>query len=193
VRSMALSAEAVEVPDAALADPRNRVASARVLGNGVTAGLCDVVYVRRDRFEARHTRAVAAEVQAMNRALVTEGRPYLLVGFGRWGSADPWLGIPVAWPDIAGARVIVEAAAPGLHADMSQGAHFFHNLLGFRIAYFTVDGTTGRVDWEWLESLPRVAEGEWVVRAACPAPLEARVDGRTGRGWVRATEEPDHA
>jgi hypothetical protein len=185
VRPMALSSETVEVPESALGDPAAVVASNRVMGNGVVEGLRDVVFVRRDRFEARHTRAIATEVQAMNAALVAEGRPYLLIGFGRWGSADPWLGIPVAWGDVAGARAIVETAAPGLHADMSQGAHFFHNLLGFRVGYFSVpEGGAGRVDWAWLEALPRRVEGEWVVRAESPVPLTIRLDGRAGRGVV---------
>ena len=185
VRPMALSDETVELDEAALADPGAVVASDHALGNGVVDGLADVVFVRRDRFESRHLPAIAAEVEGLNRALVAAGRTYVLIGFGRWGSADPWLGAPVTWPQIAGARVIVEAALPGFHADMSQGAHFFHNLLGFRVLYFSVpEGGGGRIDWDWLERLPRRSEGQWVCHAELPAPLTARVDGRRGRGVV---------
>lgn len=185
VRPMALSDETVEVDDAALADPAAVIASGHALGNGAVGGLADIVFVRRDRFESRHLPAIAAEVEKLNRALVAAGRPYILVGFGRWGSADPWLGAPVSWPQIAGARVIVEAAIPGFHADMSQGAHFFHNLLGFRVLYFSVPEDGGsRIDWDWLEGLPRRSEGQYVCHAEVPTPLTARVDGRRGRGVV---------
>ncbi len=182
VRPLAMATELVEVGAEALADPLAVAASERVLGNGTRSGLRDIVFVRRDRFETRHTRAIAAEVEAIDRELTAAGRPYVLIGFGRWGSSDPWLGIPVAWGQIAGARVIIEAAREGLNAEMSQGAHFFHNLLGFRIAYFSVPAHgEARLDWGWIESLPRRHEGAWVVHAESPVPLTARVDGR--RGW----------
>jgi hypothetical protein len=189
VRPMAVASDRVEIGDAELADPAAVVRSERVMGNGVTDGIRDVVYVRPETFEARLTPAIAAEVDRLNQALVEEGRPYLLVGFGRWGSADPWLGIPVAWPQIAGARVIVEAALPAINADMSQGAHFFHNLLSFRVAYFSVSGrgtAAGgpEIDWDWLRGLPARRETEHVRHVETPAPLRVRVDGRTGRGVV---------
>jgi hypothetical protein len=185
VRPMALSSETVEVADELLEAPAAVIASAHALGNGTVAGVRDVVFVRRDRFTPAHTRAIAAEVEAMNRDLVAAGRPYVLVGFGRWGSADPWLGIPVTWPQIAGARAIVEAAIAGFQPDMSQGAHFFQNLLGFGVVYLSVPaGGGGHIDWDWLEALPRPAEGQWVCRAESPEPLTVRADGRSGRAVV---------
>ena len=85
-------------------------------------------------------------------ALVERGRPYLLIGFGRWGSADPWLGVPVDWGQISGARVIVEASFRDLNPDPSQGSHFFHNLISFGVFYLTVRGTrSSTVDWDWLD------------------------------------------
>jgi hypothetical protein len=194
VRPMALSSEMVEVTDANLRDAAAVVASERVLGNGNVDGIRDIVFVRRDRFDKAHTRAIAGEIEAMNRTLAVAGRPYLLIGFGRWGSSESWLGIPVTWPQIAGARAIVEASAPGLHADMSQGAHFFHNLLGFHIPYFSVaEPGGGRIDWDWLESLPRREDGQWVCRVETGAPLAIRVDGRAGRGVVLRQEDGAHA
>jgi hypothetical protein len=186
VRPMALSSETITLDPHALTAPGVVVASTHVMGNGTVRGLRDVVFVRPETFEGRHTPAIAEEVRAINRTLADEGRPYVLVGFGRWGSADPWLGVPVAWPDIAGARVIVEAATPSLRADLSQGAHFFHNLLGFRVAYYSVpeDGDS-RVDWTWLAGLRRAGEGGFVVHARTDAEMESVVDGRTGRGVVR--------
>jgi hypothetical protein len=189
VRPMAVAMDLVEIGDDELQDPQVVVRSEHVMGNGTIDGIRDVVYVKPERFEARHTPAIAAEVDRLNQALVEEGRPYLLVGFGRWGSADPWLGIPVAWPQIAGARVIVEAALPALNADMSQGSHFFHNLLSFRVAYFSVaqrEPEPGRpeIDWAWLRALPTRRETDFVRHVETPEPLRVRVDGRRGRGVV---------
>jgi hypothetical protein len=174
------------VSPAELEDPRAVIASDRVMGHGARGGLHDVVYVRPRGFEARHTRAAAAELAERNRALVAAGRPYVLIGFGRWGSSDPWLGIPVVWPQVSGAAVIVEASLPEFNVEMSQGSHFFHNLLSFRVSYLSVplDGR-GRIDWDWLEALPARAEGEWVRHVEVTGGLEARVDGRSGRGVVR--------
>ncbi len=194
VRPMLVSDTLVEVGEAELADPRAVVRSGHVMGNGVIEGIRDVVYVRPDRFEARHTPVIAAEVDELNRGLVEAGRPYLLIGFGRWGSADPWLGIPVEWSQIAGARVIVEAGLPTMNVDMSQGAHFFHNLLSFRVAYFSVpqrepDGGSPAIAWDWLDRLPARRETEFLRHVETPAPLRVRVDGRRGQGVVLRIEE----
>jgi hypothetical protein len=194
VRPMALSSEQVDVGEDDLENTEAVVRSRHVTGNGTVQGIRDVVFVRRDRFDARHSRAVALEVARMNRALLAAGRPYLLIGFGRWGSADPWLGIPVQWPQISGARAIVEAGLPGRAIDMSQGAHFFHNLIGFHVAYFSVPSSeTAHIRWDWVEGLPRRDEGEWVCHAETLAPLLIRVDGRSGRGVVLRGGEAPHA
>jgi hypothetical protein len=185
VRPMLVSEQTVEVADDELAGPAVVVRSKHVMGNGIIAGLRDIVYVKPEVFEARQTPAIAEQVSRLNRVLVDEGRPYLLVGFGRWGSSDPWLGIPVQWAQIAGARVIVEAGLPAMNVEMSQGAHFFHNLLSFRVAYFSVPGhDTSGIDWEWLRSLPARQETDFVRHVEAPAPLVVRVDGRQGRGVV---------
>jgi hypothetical protein len=185
VRQMLVSSQTVEIGDDELADPRAVVRSEHVMGNGVIEGLRDIVYVKPEVFEARHTQTIAGEVDRLNQALVEEGRPYVLVGFGRWGSADPWLGIPVAWAQIAGARVIVEASLPVMNVDMSQGAHFFHNLLSFRVAYFSVPGLDASgIDWEWLRALPARRETDFVRHVETPGSLLVRVDGRRGRGVV---------
>jgi hypothetical protein len=144
-----------------------------------------VVFVKPDAFEARHTRAMADEVAAVNRTLVESGRAYLLVGFGRWGSSDPWLGIPVDWSQISGAKVIVEATLPTMSVEPSQGAHFFHNILGNGVSYLSVHhGAPRAVDWEWLMSRPVVAETRFLRHAEVVSPLDVRVDGRSGRGAI---------
>jgi hypothetical protein len=185
VRPMLVSSQTVEIGEDELAGPRTVVRSEHVMGNGIIEGLRDIVYVRPDVFEARHTRVIAAEVDRLNQALIEEGRSCVLVGFGRWGSADSWLGIPVEWAQIASARVIVEASLPAMNVDMSQGAHFFHNLLSFRVAYFSVPGLDASgIDWEWLGRLPVRRETDFVRHVETPEPLLVRVDGRHGRGVV---------
>ena len=124
----------------------------------------------------------------MNRGLVAEGRPYLLIGFGRWGTSDPWLGVPVLWSQISGARAIIESSLPNIEADPSQGSHFFHNVTGFRVLYFTVKHTGRyRVDWDWLDRQLVTAETLFVRHLRLETPLTAKVDGRTGRGIIVRT------
>ncbi len=186
LRPLVVSREAVSIADEELRDPRTLIASGAVLGNGIIEGVRDVVFVRRDRFDSAATRAIAREVEKMNRTLLDAGRPYLLVGFGRWGSSDPWLGIPVAWSEICGARVIVEASFPGFSADPSQGSHFFHNITSRQVPYFTVREPAGDLlRWEALERMVPAAEGEYVRLARSDDPLRVLVDGRTGRGIVQ--------
>jgi hypothetical protein len=189
VRPMLVSSAVIELADHELESPRAVVRSRHVMGNGVIEGIRDVVYVKPEAFEPRLTREIAGEVARLNQELVDAGRPYLLIGFGRWGSSDPWLGIPVDWSQIAGARVIVEAGSPAVNADMSQGAHFFHNLLSFQVAYFSVakgepDAGPPAIDWEWLRGLPARSETAHARSVTTPAPLLVRVDGRSGRGVV---------
>lgn len=186
VRPMAVAQGDLELQAAALEGDDVVVASERVMGHGVRDGLEDVVFVKREGFELAHMPAIALEVERANAALVAAGRPYVLIGFGRWGSAERWLGIPVAWSQIAGAAVIVEAAVPMVRAELSQGAHFFHNLLSFRVAYLSVpESGRARLDWDFLLGLPRVSESEHVVHARVPGGLRVEVDGRRQRGLIR--------
>jgi hypothetical protein len=186
VRPMHVSTEVVEVGEQELDDPGCLVASTHVMGNGVREDLCDVVYVKPEAFEARLTPQVAAELGPINRALVEEGRPYLLFGFGRWGSSDPWLGIPVEWSSISGAKVIVEATTAQMNPELSQGSHFFHNLISFQVLYLAVPHLGGRpIDWGWLDSRPAQLETALVRHVRLPAPLVVRVDGCRSRGLVR--------
>jgi hypothetical protein len=184
VRPLLVSGEAIDVAEHELAAPTTVVASTAALGNG-RHEVRDVVYVEPASFEARLTPQIAGELERVNRGLVEAGRPYLLIGFGRWGSSDPWLGIPVRWDQISGARGIVEAAIPGMNPEPSQGAHFFHNLQSFSVLYFTVPLDSGRaVDWAWLAGQEAVTRTEHVRHVRCREPLALRVDGRSRRGVV---------
>ncbi len=185
LRPTRVADEDVEVGEQEMAGPCVLLATETVLGHRQLDDLHDVVYVKPAVFEAKHTRAIMGELAAINQRLASEDRTYVLIGFGRWGSSDPWLGIPVTWPQISRARVIVEATLPEMNVDPSQGSHFFHNLTSFRVPYLTVRHTgTYRIDWKWLDDLPPITETEFVRHVRAPRPLCVKVDGRAGRGLI---------
>jgi hypothetical protein len=185
VRPMVVSEEIVEVTEEDLSDSAAIVASDMVMGNGIEEGIQDVVFVRPETFSAMQTPVIAGHLESMNRGLIAERRPYLLIGFGRWGSSHPSLGVPVDWSQVSGAKTIVEATLPDMNVELSQGSHFFHNLSSFRASYFMVrhDGPFP-INWEWLNRQPVVHETEFVRHVRPSAPLSVRVDGRRARGVV---------
>jgi hypothetical protein len=176
VRTRSASIEGIE-PERVL------VRSRQVIGGGEMAGLQHIVYVKPQSFGAEATAAIAAEVAEVNARLLAARQPYVLVGFGRWGSADPWLGIPVAWSQIAGARAIVEASLPEMNPEPSQGSHFFHNISSLGIPYFTVQDSA-HIAWEALERLPVVEDLKYVRHVVSPAELRVLVDGTKGEGVI---------
>jgi CheY-like chemotaxis protein len=184
LRPLALSHEMLELVIGDV-DPGSLVCrSNRVLGNGRIDDLHDVIVVDRLRFERASSRQVAAELAQCNAEL--GGRPYLLIGVGRWGSADPWLGIPVTWEQISGARVIVEAGFADFKVAPSQGTHFFQNLTSFNVGYFTVnpDAGDGFVDWDWLAQAPAVRETAYVRHLRFDRPIVAKMNGKLGEGVI---------
>lgn len=158
----------------------------QALGNGKFEGVKDLVVVDLHRFDRTKSFEAAQEVARLNEQLLRRGTPYLLVGVGRWGSRDPWLGIPVTWEQISGARAIVEAGLPGFKVEPSQGSHFFQNLVSFDVGYFTVDsdGADGFVDWEWLSEQPAVSEVGAVRHLVFEEPLMVKVNGRHHEGVI---------
>ena len=186
MRPMAVSADETTVTEEDLRDPRVIIAARYALGCGSRQDIRDIVYLKPEAFEAGQTPAIALEVADHNRRLLADGIPYALIGFGRWGTADPWLGVPVDWGQISGARVLVEASLPDMSPDISQGSHFFHNLIGFRVLYLA----TGRsrepaVDWDWLASQETVAESRFVHHVRTRQAIVVEVDGLHGRGVMR--------
>ena len=161
-------------------------ASDRALGQGHTLDIRDVVYVKPPAFDRSRTHAIAGEIGVFNTKLVREGRPYLLIGPGRWGTSDPWLGIPVAWHQISGARAIIETGLDEVAVTPSEGTHFFQNLTSFGIGYFTVHAGDGwsRIDHPWLDGQTADGESRTVRHVRLAAPLEIWVDGRSRRGIV---------
>jgi len=185
VRPLQISAESVNIEREELKDSTALVASERVLGNGRLNTIEDIVYLKPANFDLKYSRAMAAEVEVLNRRLIEEGHPYMLIGFGRWGSTDDWLGIPVDWPQICGARVIVECTLPEMSIDLSQGAHFFHNISNLGIYYFSLEYSDEyRIDWEWLDSRQVAAEGEFLKHVHLKSPLNVKVDGKRGMGVI---------
>jgi hypothetical protein len=161
--------------------------STQCLGNGIVTRIQDIVYVPTDRFDAAATRAIADEIGACNAQLRGEGRPYLLIGPGRWGSADRWLGIPVRRKDIDSAGAVIEVRNDQLKADASHGSHFFQHLTSQGIVYMTItEGTEDFIRWQWMDDHP--AGGAWnrIRSIRLDAPLRIKADGRHGHGAVLA-------
>ena len=186
IRPLVLSREGEELRMQDVAPDQLVCQSSQVLGNGRIQDLCDVVVVDVHRFERVRSQEVAECVAQLNAKLNESGTPYLLIGVGRWGSNDPWLGIPVEWDEISGARVIVEAGFRDYRVTPSQGSHFFQNLTAFQVGYFTVnpDAGEGFVDWPWLASQPAVEEQDCVRHLRFDKPLAVVMNGKTSNGMI---------
>lgn len=160
--------------------------SNHVLGNGAIDGIYDIVFVDKEKFDRSRSKEVAAEVSKFNHVLFNEKRPYILIGVGRWGSLDPWLGIPVTWDQICGASVIVESGFKDFQVAPSQGSHFFQNLTSFRVGYFTVNSMDNSdfIDWEWLKSQPAISELTFTKHLRFDKQIAVRINGHENRGII---------
>ncbi len=169
---------------------RAKCHSRHALGNFVNREMRDILYVKPETFDVTKTVQIAQEIGRLNARLVKENRPYLLIGPGRWGTSDRWLGIPVRWADISAVGAIVEAAYGDFRVEPSQGSHFFHNITTQGIGYVTLSGRGDeRMDWGWLRSLPIVEEASYVALARLEYPMIMKVDGRTHE-CVLLVDEP---
>ena len=174
---------------AALPDDECLLRSHRSLGHGIVDDVTDVVYVKYDDdFTAMNNPAVASELEHINRQMIDEGRGYVLIGPGRWGSSDPWLGVPVKWPHISAAKVIAEVALKNYRVDPSQGTHFFQNLTSFGVGYLTIDTNDSKVGGvirkEVLDAMPAIEETEYVRHVRFDKPLKIMMDGKKQEGLV---------
>jgi CheY-like chemotaxis protein len=160
--------------------------STQVLGNGVINDIYDIVYVDINKFERAKSREVAMEVSSFNTKLTEQKRPYLLIGVGRWGSYDQWLGIPVTWDQIAGSSIIVESGFKDLNVTPSQGSHFFQNITSFRVGYFTVNSfiNLGNIDWKWLQKQAPVEELKYTKHLRFNEPLTVKINGHKNKGII---------
>jgi DNA-binding NarL/FixJ family response regulator len=160
--------------------------SSLVLGNGQYSDLQDIIYVHPDRFDRSKTREMAQTISRFNAQLREDGKSCLLIGPGRWGSSDEWLGIPVDWTQISSARVIVEVSLEKFRVEPSQGAHFFQNLTSFNVGYMTVSTSDGTFHWEWFENQTIVQESEHVrhIRLQDSEGITVLLDGRDQTGRI---------
>ena len=186
IRPLVLTREGEELRMEDVDTSRLICQSNKVLGNGRISNLKDLIVVDAQRFERSRSQAVAEAVTLFNAKLNQDNCPYLLVGVGRWGSNDPWLGIQVAWDQISGARAIVEAGFRDLRLTPSQGSHFFQNLTAFQVGYFTInpDVGDGSIDWNWLASQPAIEEIGCVRRLHFEDPVVVLMNGKTSRGMI---------
>ena len=162
------------------------LSSTSVLGHGIVSDVQDVVYVKTGAFNSANTQAIAYEIERVNRGFTEGEKGYVLVGPGRWGSSDPWLGIPVKWPHISNARVIVECGLENYRVDPSQGTHFFQNLTSFGVGYFTINPFKGDgwFDEAFLNAQPAVEETDYLRHVHFDRPIVIKMDGKRSLGVV---------
>ena len=165
--------------------------STSVLGHGIVTDVQDIIYVKTGAFCSSNNQSIAYDIEKMNRQFTGEEKNYVLVGPGRWGSSDSWLGIPVKWPHISNARVIVECGLENYRVDPSQGTHFFQNLTSFGVGYFTINPFKGDgwFDERYLNSLPAVEETEYLRHVRFDKPVVIKMDGKKSLGVVLKPEK----
>lgn len=162
------------------------VKTRHALGNGIINDIRDIIYVKSRSFNAANNPATADEIDTLNRMLMAEGREYILIGPGRWGSSDPWLGVPVRWAQICNTRLIVESSLADYQIDPSQGTHFFQNLTSFSVGYFTINPNRGDgfLDEDWLDTLPAEHDMQYVRHVRRDRPFSIKMDGKHSCGVV---------
>ncbi len=160
------------------------------MGNGSISNLYDVVYIKRNVFDKSMTPTMALEVEAINEKLATEGKNFILIGPGRWGTRDRWIGIPVTWPQISNAKVIVETSLDDFPLDASSGSHFFHNVISMNVGYCSVpnNDSFARIAWSKLDELPAYNETKYFRHVRFPKPLQVKMDGT--QRLIVVTHEP---
>ncbi|MGD8780181.1 MAG: PEP/pyruvate-binding domain-containing protein [Ignavibacteria bacterium] len=185
VRPMVVSHEKVEITDKEFSSDRNIISSNKVLGNGTNKTIKNIVFVKPDSFDKKYSSNIPKEIEIINKELLTKKEPYLLIGFGRWGSSDPWLGIPINWGQISGAKVIVESTLPGMNVELSQGSHFFHNLTSFTVLYFSLHHELdNKIDYGWINKNSVVRDLQFVKHVKLNSSLTVKVDGTSGKGII---------
>ncbi len=187
IRPIVDSKQVLDEDLAAIPDEQCLLRSHNSLGHGISEDVVDVVYVKTDDdFTAANNPYIADEIEQINRKFLDADKNYVLIGPGRWGSSDYWLGIPVKWPHISAARVIVEAGLKNYHVDPSQGTHFFQNLTSFGVGYFTINTYTGDgvLQRDVLDAMPAVEETKFVRHVRFDRPLKIMMDGKKQHGVV---------
>jgi hypothetical protein len=161
--------------------------SESALGTGAVNDVCDVIYLRKENFDPAQTEKIAEEITRLNNRMREEKRGYVLVGFGRWGSSNPWLGVPVKWSDISEAKVIVECGLDNFRIEPSQGTHFFQNLTSFGVGYITVNPyiNDGTLDFARLDAMPSTYESDLIRAVRLDKPLNICIDGVGNKAIIK--------
>ncbi len=191
IRPIVDSKEVIEEDLLQIPEDQLLLFSKHSLGHGIMNDIFDVVYVKTDDYRASNNQAIAWEIEKVNQQFLNDGKNYVLVGPGRWGSSDPWLGIPVKWPHISAARVIVEAGLTNYRVDPSQGTHFFQNLTSFGVGYFTINAflNDGSYNQEFLNGCPAVMETQFLRHVRFEKPVVVKMDGKKNLGVVLIPEK----
>src|SRR5690606_36402805 len=186
LRPLVITRESEEVAIGSFNESDAICHSKKVLGNGVLDDIKDIVYVDYHLFDRAKSRDVARVVNQLINKLLSEKKPYLLIGVGRWGTLDPWLGIPVKWEQISGAKAIVEADFKEISVEPSQGSHFFQNITSFMVGYFTVnlEKGLGFLDWNWLLKQAPVESLEYTRHLQFDNPILIKINGRENKGVI---------
>ncbi len=190
IRPIVDTKEVISEDIGAIPEENTIISCNSALGHGISNDVYDIIYVKPEAFNASKNQLIMYDIEKMNKRMVADNRHYVLIGPGRWGTSDPWLGIPVKWPHISNARVIVESGLENYRIDPSQGTHFFQNLTSFGVSYFTINPfiNDGTYDTEYLNAQPAVYESEYIRHVRFENPIIIKVDGRKNKGVIMKAE-----
>ena len=187
IRPISIDSRNAEVDWSKIDEDGALLRASSALGTGWTEGVSDIIYLRRENFDPLHTREMASEVTALNAALRSEGRGYVLIGFGRWGSSIPSLGVPVRWGDISEVKALVECSLENFRIDPSQGTHFFQNMTSFNVGYINADPFSRGdfLDFDALDALPAEHETQYLRHIRLRRPMQICIDGRKNKAIIK--------
>ncbi len=185
LRPISISDKIVDINEKLYNADNMLIKSEQVMGNAQIDSIIDIVFVKPDCFDPKASLEVAMDLAEINAELIQNKKQYLLMGFGRWGTSDPWMGVPIKWSQISGAKVIVEAILPQMRFDFSQGSHFFHNMTAHNVIYFSANlEMSNAIDWDWLKSHEVIEETDYILHVRTKKPIEIYADGRSGKGVI---------
>jgi CheY-like chemotaxis protein len=186
MRPLDVSTELEELDIEGYEDNELICASDFVMGNGSNNKITDIIFVHKDEYDRSKSRETAIDIGYFNKKLVKHEKEYLLIGVGRWGTLDPWLGIPITWEQISGAKAIVESNFKDFDVEPSQGSHFFQNLTSFKVGYFTVHRNVGNgfIDWDWLSNQHVIEKKGSVTHVSSSSPITIKINGRENKGVI---------
>ena len=186
IRPIVVSDQTMEINLADVKEEDTIIMSDSALGNGMIKGIHDLIYVKPESFKPANNEKIVELLDKINSSFIRDVKNYVLIGPGRWGSTDPWLGIPIKWPHISQARVIVESGLPNYRIDPSQGTHFFQNITSFRVGYLTINpyANEGFYDVDFLNNSPHIYQDDYIRHVRFDEALEIMIDGRIHKGII---------